>query len=758
QYQDHHQTNNNKNTTTTGSLYYPLQFSTRARAMAYLIEILQSLQKEPCGCDLVKGCYCGQDGIEDHEGKSPCYICGEWYQDRRDSNRAGGGYEGGKAWHEQGSLRHHVAEAKVKKWLDSVWKPPLTPATTPEQETVRQFGFQSQEDLRQCHDHQVQAHRGQDAHRHNHQHQSYYQQQHQYQQHYYNHNSQPPQYSFARMEPGRPWSIHDIEIEARAKTSYTSASPHQDLSGSAAYGYASSSGSWHFTTSPASSKPVQGTPPTQRGGPFLWTAPPVDPSGGSSFGGVDYGYQARVRTMSCSDAPPSGSTTSVPTSSSYRSSTPSVMRSNSVDTSHIGGMGAGGSSRSIGRSKPARASTANSTFAIPQEILDPNYRSPTFRIKSWKPASSLTNNSNSSASSSSSSPSFTPASSRLSLSSVGSGSGEDRQKTEKQTLDGWTAAAPAAALSSGQESVSKSTRIDRSDQEDCMEVLFDAGGQQGNTREVASTATTAIAPAPSSKEAGGAIGESTTAAVALSTDNEIKESAPFQFNFTSSRFRAAVQAAASKDKSSLQSTKPVDVQKSAAYPEEVRSLSTLPPATVTADKDHHHLTIRTPALDVVIVTEMIDVTDSDKTGDKEHHDTISRSTTVSEVEPTTTTTAAITTALPCKTASISRSMNAMKIQKSAPMSPLTLLGGPTSATHHSSSLVPLSPSSSLSSSSHVTSTLGSPDPKSRNKNHGSGDYCRATSWSSLQKMIQTTTDLSQASGSGSMLHVDASSS
>ncbi|KAG0031208.1 hypothetical protein BGZ81_001634 [Podila clonocystis] len=40
--------------------------------------------------------------------------------------------------------------------------------------------------------------------------------------------------------------------------------------------------------------------------------------------------------------------------------------------------------------KPTRASTTPACFVIPQEILDPSYRSPTFRIKSWTPPPSAT--------------------------------------------------------------------------------------------------------------------------------------------------------------------------------------------------------------------------------------------------------------------------------------------------------------------------------------------------------------------------------
>ncbi|KAF9923276.1 hypothetical protein FBU30_006654 [Linnemannia zychae] len=515
QYQDYTM---NRNT----NLYYPLQFSTRARAMEYLIEILQSLQKEPCGCDLVKGCYCGQDGIEDHEGKSPCYVCGEWYPDRCGTGAGTGiGLEGdvdsmksaqqrqGKSWHEQGSLRHHVAEAKVKKWLDSVWRPPLTPATSPEQENVRQFGLRrSQGDLRYCFD------------------QPHYSSQH--------HSSQQQQSGY--MESGRPWSVYDIEIEARAKSrsrnnsassSYslplvtspsafypltssarnlapypTPYSSQQDLSGST-QGYGSNSWLWQFTTSPSPSQ-------SSTSKSYFQAPPPSSESYNVPFFGIanKQEYQARARTTSCSDAPlPYNGATPLfaGSSSSLRSSTPPAMRSNSIHTSHMNNIDR------TGRSKPVRASTANTTYSIPQEILDPSYRSPTFRIKSWNPNTSST----------SSSP----------LRSAG------LQQKEKQNLDTWTPVAKTTFSSSQGESVLKSIKVECSDQEDAMALLLPgANGQQGNTRED---------PRPTY------MGHQTPIRAEVGAElckvAEVKKSAPFQFNFTSERFRAAVQAKASVD-------------------------------------------------------------------------------------------------------------------------------------------------------------------------------------------------------------------
>lgn len=822
------------------SPYYPLQFSTRARAMAYLIEILQSLQKEPCGCDLVRGCYCGTDGIEDHEGKSPCYVCGEWYLDRRESSRGGGGggYEGdmdcmtgagggarqqrqgGKAWHEQGSLRHHVAEAKVKKWLDSVWKPPLTPATTPEQETVKQFGLRkSQEDHRHCSDHLQ-----------------------------YPHQNQHRQQQHARMmEPGRPWSVHDIEIEARAKSrsrnnsassinsmsfapspssahyyppivtstsiSYSPASPQQDLSGSA-YGYASSSGSWHFnTSSPSSSsylKPNQATPPSQRAGPLFWSPQPA-PTGSRGFLSYDIdssqqGYQSRVRTMSCSDAPlPSGSTPSFfacssSSSASLRASTPPVLRSNSIHTSHINSSFISSGSDRGGRSKPVRASTTNSTFTIPQEILDPNYKSPTFRIKSWNPASS-SSTSHSPAAAAAAASSFGPIATRLSFA-------DPQLEMKKQSLDEWTsspaqpatvvALSPASSLlSSRQESVLKSSKMGGSDQEDSMPVLSPnaGGGQQGNTRDGLSP----ISPSKGFLNLATATPAAVPAGAGAEVEVEVKKSAPFQLNFTSSRFRAAVQAKASMD-NSKSSAKAADVavqqiearresvQKSVAFPdndddkdkeeeeeEEVFApprhlIPTLVVSQNNTSEDRKKIIV--PALvDVVIITdEVVGMCDPDDT-----------------VAGATATTKGTTANIPSMTTSTSSSSmhSLLLIQKSAPMtSPTTIAASITASSSSSSSAASTSASASASASACAsacasTSLIFSPDlqsPKSPKKDIGksnaSGDVQRASSWSSLQKVIQTipvsatagpssssslaavTPALAQGS---SMLHIEATS-
>lgn len=320
--------NSTTNTSTSTNPYYPLQFSTKAKAMAYLIEILQWLQKEPCGCDLTRGCYCGQDGVEDHVGKSPCYVCGEWYPDRRDSRAAttleAQEYHGhplephahqqrhqerqrnGRAWHEQGSLRHHVAESRVKKWLDAVWRPPLTPATSPEQENVRQFAKASSLTLASAAE---TLNRGPSSPR-------------------------PMSDRTSEMDgETRSWTFHDIEMEARRKSRSRQNSTQRHQLGAFPDGY-------NQPCSPSIAAFVVNDPSTAQA------------------------HSARTRTQSYSDPP------APITSASFASST--------SETATVS------SSRSHAK-KPTRASTTSTCLVIPPEILDPNYRSPTFRIKSWTP-------------------------------------------------------------------------------------------------------------------------------------------------------------------------------------------------------------------------------------------------------------------------------------------------------------------------------------------------------------------------------------
>ncbi|KAK5827393.1 hypothetical protein F5H01DRAFT_331374 [Linnemannia elongata] len=134
-----------------------LQFSTRAQAMGFLINLLQSFQQEPCECDLVQGCFCSPEGVEDHSGLAPCYVCGEWYAeevycsgDEQDSSS----YRkvDGRSWHERGgaSLRHQVAERRVCQWLDQVVVPVASAATWPSSP----YYNQQQQQLQQSHHYQ----------------------------------------------------------------------------------------------------------------------------------------------------------------------------------------------------------------------------------------------------------------------------------------------------------------------------------------------------------------------------------------------------------------------------------------------------------------------------------------------------------------------------------------------------------------------------------------------------------------------------
>ncbi|KAF9420570.1 hypothetical protein BGZ76_004076, partial [Entomortierella beljakovae] len=530
----HNHGTHNNGTDNTNS-YYPMQFSTRAKAMAYLIEILQSLQKEPCGCDLIKGCYCGVDGVEDHEDKSPCYVCGEWFPDRRENSAGVGdqaqtsqqsmqtqsqasqgleqqqqqqqgqggqyGQRQGRAWHEQGSLRHHVAESRVKKWLDSVFRPPLTPATSPEQENVRQFAV-SQDFSRQGRNHQQQQQQQLTPDYHYYQIQQQLQlqlQQQQQQQQYQQYQQQP-------MEPGRPWSFHDIELEARSKSRsrQNSSSSNSSISwtlnsnSSPQYQSMSGSGSWKATASPKPSHATPPVPPTQP-----WTQPPPPPSTSQPASTATLGalYQPRTRTQSCSDSQQDRIHPS-----SFMAFTPPTVRPSSCNSSR--------------KSTPIRSSSNHSTtFAIPQEILDPNYKSPTFRIKSWNPPTSQ-----------SSSPALLPT------------QGPQRQRQpvieknilphllKKPSFDDWICNREQP------ETVTKSLFIkdhqyegdDRHD-DDVIGSISIVGPQQhqGNTYE------------------------SPVSRWEKEEEEEVKASpkafnAPFRFSFTSQRFRAAVAASIEK--------------------------------------------------------------------------------------------------------------------------------------------------------------------------------------------------------------------
>ncbi|KAG9071907.1 hypothetical protein KI688_006126 [Linnemannia hyalina] len=129
-----------------------LQFSTRAQAMGFLINLLQSFQQEPCECDLVQGCFCSPEGVEDHSGLAPCYVCGEWYAEEVYCSGDEGGSSSyrkvdGRSWHERGgaSLRHQVAERRVQQWLDQVVVPVASAATWPSSPYYHQQQQQQQQ-------------------------------------------------------------------------------------------------------------------------------------------------------------------------------------------------------------------------------------------------------------------------------------------------------------------------------------------------------------------------------------------------------------------------------------------------------------------------------------------------------------------------------------------------------------------------------------------------------------------------------------
>lgn len=139
-----------------------LQFSTRAQAMGFLINLLQSFQQEPCECDLVQGCFCSPEGVEDHSGLAPCYVCGEWYAEEVYCSGDEGDSSSyrkvdGRSWHERGgaSLRHQVAETRVRQWLDLVVVPVASAASWSSSPNYYQ---QQQQDQQSHHYQQEQQH------------------------------------------------------------------------------------------------------------------------------------------------------------------------------------------------------------------------------------------------------------------------------------------------------------------------------------------------------------------------------------------------------------------------------------------------------------------------------------------------------------------------------------------------------------------------------------------------------------------------
>ncbi|KAF8942869.1 hypothetical protein BGZ47_006039 [Haplosporangium gracile] len=75
--------------------------------------------------------------MEDHSGLAPCYVCGEWYAEEvycsGDEGDSSYRKVDGRSWHERGgaSLRHQVAETRVRQWLEQVVVPVASAATWP---------------------------------------------------------------------------------------------------------------------------------------------------------------------------------------------------------------------------------------------------------------------------------------------------------------------------------------------------------------------------------------------------------------------------------------------------------------------------------------------------------------------------------------------------------------------------------------------------------------------------------------------------
>ncbi|GJJ72654.1 hypothetical protein EMPS_05012 [Entomortierella parvispora] len=119
------------------SLPFRLQFRNRAQAMAFLIQLLKTMQISPEEQDEQQ-----QSRQQQHQetaqeqGLVPCYVCGEWYPEQIALYDQETGHfvrvVDGKAWHEQqpppscartessGSWQHWNAELRVRAWLDQV--------------------------------------------------------------------------------------------------------------------------------------------------------------------------------------------------------------------------------------------------------------------------------------------------------------------------------------------------------------------------------------------------------------------------------------------------------------------------------------------------------------------------------------------------------------------------------------------------------------------------------------------------------------
>ncbi|KAG0242547.1 hypothetical protein BGW41_003905 [Actinomortierella wolfii] len=440
---------------------YPLQFSTRAKAMAFLFEVLRFLQKDPCGCDLVRGCACGQDGIEDHQGKQPCYVCGEWFPERKDAQT---GQNLGRMWHEQGSLRHHVAEARVKKWLDQVWRPPVTPATSPEQEAVGQFERQQQQQFyyqQAQYAQQQQQRRTQPV-----VHQQHYQQ---FKPEstttagspYYPAPYYQPQQQFHQQQQQRAWDTHDVENQAHIMNRSRSSS-------------CSSMYSTNSTSSPSSTT--------------------------CSAVSAQHGFSIM--------APSSVSSTSTFAASSRASSSASSPCSSAASSPLL--------AHASAHYVPEKSTIGRSTsFPIPQEILDPSYRSPTFTIKrSPSAATPPAPSSASAALSSNTSPLSSPTTPRT-----------PKQLQQQQELSNVTRAMEQVSLNT--EPSSEKTPFVRSSSSVTLSLPPSTSSSSTPSSPMLSSESSPIDDNNNSSHAG---------------SSRFNMGGKFRLNFTSDRFREAVEA------------------------------------------------------------------------------------------------------------------------------------------------------------------------------------------------------------------------
>ncbi|KAF9182673.1 hypothetical protein BGZ50_004770 [Haplosporangium sp. Z 11] len=490
----------------------------------------------------------------------------------------------------------------------------MTPATTPEQEAVRQFVTRTntpncgtstnqncyatsgdngqleevaREDLGQRHDQSAQY-------------------------------QQPSPRRVVALSPERPWSVHDIELEARSKSRSrrnSSSSPYLPPS-----------------PMPYCSSPLQ-----------LPQQLPQQPQQQQQQDRCAFGpgYNYHLNSGSCGV-----------TASPMPSSSNSITRNRTK--------------------KPVRASTANSTFAIPQEILDPSYRSPTFRIKSWNPPGSSTR----------------PASAPM-----------------PTALDGWSK--PEVPKESSEPAVKTST------------VKCPQPVQQ---QDIDNIATDANEMTP---------GEETAPA------QQMTQTPVFQFNFTSQRFMAAVQASLEKQAAPAAST---------LSAKDDNITASLTSSSLT--------TVQTAAAKMASGTESEVLVDEDEDAQK----VMMSAVTVALTESTTTAATredetAETKAVTEENASdlVSRLSSAVSaadlIQKSAPMSPPTPGTPNTTAVTTGVATAPVpkkkrnfftrtAPSSSASTSAP---TSPKSPPGAAAVEASKRTIRRAMSWSSIQKLMRKMT-------------------